>query len=176
MPPAPSPPSAAACGRASSSTAARRRACVTGTLMASPAPRHALAAVQILRESRKLDYDLIVTDSANRASLAMCQAMGYQVVSPDSLEWACVFDPASLALHKIAQRLGHALARRAEAARARRRSRRLGGAAGGGGAGETFGLARRGGRRARPSSTSRPRFLRAVPAAAGFHARRFPLA
>jgi len=80
--------------------------CVTGTLMASPAPGHVLAAVQILRESRKLDYDLIVTDSANRASLAMCQAMGYRVVSPDSLEWACVFEPASLALHKIRQRLG----------------------------------------------------------------------
>jgi hypothetical protein len=80
--------------------------CVTGTLMASPEPQHALAAVQILRESRKLDYDLIVTDSANRASLAMCQAMGYQVASTDSLEWACVFDPVSLALHKIAQRFG----------------------------------------------------------------------
>ena len=81
-------------------------ACVTGALMASPAPGHALAAVQILRESRRLDYDLIVTDSANRASLAMCQTMGYRVVSPDSLEWAAVFDPASLALHKIRQRLG----------------------------------------------------------------------
>ena len=80
--------------------------CVTGTLMASSAPGHALAAVQILRESRKLDYDLIVTDSANRASLAMCQAMGYRVVSPDSLEWAAVFDPSSVALHKIRQRLG----------------------------------------------------------------------
>jgi hypothetical protein len=80
--------------------------CVTGALMASPEPVHALAAVQILRESRKLDYDLIVTDSANRASLAMCQAVGYQPVSPDSLEWACIFDPASLALHKIRQRLG----------------------------------------------------------------------
>jgi hypothetical protein len=79
--------------------------CVTGTLMASAAPGHALAAVQILRESRKLDYDLIVTDSANRASLAMCQAMGYRVVSPDSLEWATVFDPASIALHKIRQRM-----------------------------------------------------------------------
>lgn len=80
--------------------------CVTGTLMASPAPAHALAVVQILRESRKLAYDLIVTDSANRASLAMCQAMGYQVVSPDSLEWASVFEPTSLALHKLRQRLG----------------------------------------------------------------------
>jgi len=81
-------------------------ACVTGTLMASAAPGHALAAVQLLRESRKLDYDLIITDSANRASLAMCQAMGYRVVSPDSLEWATVFAPASVALHKIRQRLG----------------------------------------------------------------------
>jgi hypothetical protein len=83
-------------------------ACVTGTLMASSAPSHALAAVQILRESRKLDYDLIVTDSANRASLAMCQAIGYQVVSPDSLEWACVFEPTAVALHKLRQRTGQA--------------------------------------------------------------------
>ena len=79
-------------------------ACVSGTLMASEAPGHALAAVHLLRESRKLDYDLIVTDSANRASLAMCQAMNYQVASPDSLEWAYVFDPAGVALHKLRQR------------------------------------------------------------------------
>lgn len=82
------------------------KVCVTGTLMASPAPGHAMAAVQILRECRRLDYDLFVTDSANRNSLAICQAINYQVASPDSLEWACVFDPASLALHKVRQRLG----------------------------------------------------------------------
>jgi hypothetical protein len=80
------------------------KVCVSGTLMASEAPGHSLAAVHLLRESRKLDYDLIVTDSANRASLAMCQAMNYQVVSPDSLEWAIVFEPAAVALHKLRQR------------------------------------------------------------------------
>jgi len=79
-------------------------ACVSGTLMASEAPGHTLAAVHLLRESRKLDYDLIVTDSANRASLAMCQAMNYQVASPESLEWAYVFEPAGVALHKLSQR------------------------------------------------------------------------
>ena len=78
--------------------------CVTGALMASPEPRHALAAVQILRESRRLDYDFIVTDSANRASLAMCQALAYFPVSPDSLEWMCVFEPAALALQKLKDR------------------------------------------------------------------------
>ncbi|MDE3176691.1 MAG: hypothetical protein KGM15_11375 [Pseudomonadota bacterium] len=82
------------------------KACITGTLMASPAPGHAMAALQILRERRRREYDLFVTDSANRSSLAICQASNYQVVSPDSLEWACVFDPASLALHKVGQRLG----------------------------------------------------------------------
>jgi hypothetical protein len=80
-------------------------ACITGTLMGSTTPGHALSVVQILRECRRLDYDFIMADSANRASLAMCQAVGYSVVSPDSLEWAAVFDPASLALHKLAQRL-----------------------------------------------------------------------
>ena len=83
--------------------------CISGTLMASPEPRHALAAVQILRESRKLDYDLIVTDSANRASLAVCQAMNYFPVSPDSLEWMCVFEPAALALDKLRQRVASPL-------------------------------------------------------------------
>jgi hypothetical protein len=78
---------------------------VSGTLMASVEPRHALAAVQILRESRKLDFDLIATDSANRASLAVCQALNYFAVSPDSLEWLCVFEPASLALQKLRDRL-----------------------------------------------------------------------
>ena len=81
-------------------------ACITSTLMASPAPSHGLAALQVLRENRRRDYDLIVTDTANRASLAMNQAVNYQVVSPDSLEWAVVFEPASLALHKVRQRLG----------------------------------------------------------------------
>ncbi len=80
--------------------------CASGTLMASDAPGQALAAVQLLREHRNLDFDLIVTDSANRVSLAMCQAVGYQVVSPDSMEWACVFSPASLLAHKLRQRFG----------------------------------------------------------------------
>jgi hypothetical protein len=78
---------------------------IGGTLMASPEPRHALAVVQLLRESRKLDFDFLVTDSANRASLAVCQALNYFPVSPDSLEWMCVFEPASLALQKLKDRM-----------------------------------------------------------------------
>ena len=77
---------------------------VRSALMASPDPRHALAAVQILREGRKLDFDFTVTDSANRASLAVCQALNYFPVSPDSLEWMCVFEPAALALQKLKDR------------------------------------------------------------------------
>lgn len=79
--------------------------CVSGTLMASPEPRHAFAAVQILREGRKLGYDLIVTDSANRASLAVCQAMNYFPVSPDSIEWLCVFEPAAYAVQRLKERV-----------------------------------------------------------------------
>ena len=81
------------------------KAGVTGTLMASAAPEHAFAAVQLLRESRNLDLDLLFTDTANRASLAMCQAMNYRTVAPDSLEWAFVFKPAELALSKASSRL-----------------------------------------------------------------------
>ena len=80
-------------------------ASVSGTLMASPEPRHALAGVQILREGRKLDYDFIVTDSANRASLAVCQAMNFFPVSPDCLEWLCVFEPAAYALQMLKERV-----------------------------------------------------------------------
>jgi len=78
---------------------------VSGTLMASNEPRHALAAVQILHETRNLDFDLIVTDSANRASLALCQAINYFPVTPDSLEWLYVFEPAAFALQRLKPRL-----------------------------------------------------------------------
>ncbi len=134
--------------------------CVTGALMASTAPGHALAAVQILKESRKLGHDLIVTDSANRASLAMCQAIGYQPVSPDSLEWACVFEPASLVLHKIRQRLGAPWLGALKTPGASRRRRGRARPATGREKRETLGLARRGSgrrnlRRDRPALSGR---------------------
>ena len=80
-------------------------ACVTGTFMASLAPQHAFSAVQLLRETRRIDCDLVVADSANRASLAVCQAMNYFPVSPDSLEWLCVFEPAAFVLGRLKERL-----------------------------------------------------------------------
>lgn len=77
---------------------------VTGALMTAADPRNGLAAVQLLRELRHRSLDLVYTDTANRASLALCQASKYKVLSPESLEWACVFKPASAAVHKLGQR------------------------------------------------------------------------
>ncbi len=77
----------------------------TGALMSEPDVDNGLAAVQLLRALRRGPFDLIYTDTANRTTLALCQAMKYRVLTPESLEWAFAFQPAAVAVHKVAQRL-----------------------------------------------------------------------
>ena len=77
---------------------------MNGALMTAPGPQNSLAVVQLLRDVNRLPLDLVFTDSANRASLALGQALKYKILSPQSLEWARVFDPAALVLHKLRQR------------------------------------------------------------------------
>jgi len=73
---------------------------INGVLMASGQEGDSLAAVQLLRELHRGPLDLIFTDSANRTSMALGRAMKYKIMSPESLEWACVFDPAAILLHR----------------------------------------------------------------------------
>jgi hypothetical protein len=77
---------------------------VTGSLMAATDVDSRLAAVQVLHELHRASFDFIYTDSANRRSLAIGQEMKYRAVTPESLEWACLHKPTSVAVHKIGQR------------------------------------------------------------------------
>ena len=77
---------------------------MNGVLMTAPGPQNSLAVVQLLRDVNRLPLDLVFTDSANRASLALGQALKYKIMSPQSLEWAKVFDPAALVVHQLRQR------------------------------------------------------------------------
>jgi hypothetical protein len=77
---------------------------VTGSLMAATNADSRLTAVHLLQALHRLPFDVIYTDSANRHALAIGQAMKYRAVTPESLEWACLHRPASVAVHKIKQR------------------------------------------------------------------------
>jgi hypothetical protein len=77
---------------------------IKGAFMAAPEAENSFAAIELLREMHRRPLDLIFTDSANRSSLLLCRALKYKVMSPESLEWAFVFEPAALAFHKVRQR------------------------------------------------------------------------
>jgi hypothetical protein len=81
------------------------KAGVSGVLMSSSENGTSLAAIQLLRELHRRPLDLIFTDSANRSSMALGTAMKYKILSSESLEWAHVFQPAAVVLHKLAGRL-----------------------------------------------------------------------
>ena len=81
------------------------KAGISGVLMSSAENGTSLAALQLLRELHRRPLDLIFTDSANRSSMALGTAMKYKVLPSESLEWAHVFQPAAVALHKLAGRL-----------------------------------------------------------------------
>jgi hypothetical protein len=72
--------------------------------MAAADGDNSFAAIDVLRELHRRPLDLILTDSANRSSLLLCRALKYKVMSPESLEWAFVFEPAALVFHKVRQR------------------------------------------------------------------------
>jgi hypothetical protein len=75
-----------------------------GAFMAAPEAENSFAAIELLRELHRRPLDLIFTDSANRSSLLLCRALKYKVMSPESLEWAFVFEPAALIFHRVRQR------------------------------------------------------------------------
>jgi hypothetical protein len=77
---------------------------IKGAFMAAPDAENSFAAIELLREMHRRPLDLIFTDSANRSSLLLCRALKYKVMSPESLEWAFVFAPAAVVLHKMRQR------------------------------------------------------------------------
>ncbi len=77
---------------------------ISGALMASESA-NSLAAIQLLRELHRQRLDMIFTDSANASSMAIGAAMKYKTLPSGGLEWAHIFQPAAVVLHKLAGRM-----------------------------------------------------------------------
>ncbi|TPL88290.1 hypothetical protein FJ941_05190 [Mesorhizobium sp. B2-3-13] len=83
-------------------------AAIIGPFMADPGADHGSAGPQLLRALHQGEFDLQLTDSANRVSLAFARPMKYQLLPVHCLEWTYVFRPAAMAaaaLHRKWPRL-----------------------------------------------------------------------
>ncbi|MBB6411010.1 hypothetical protein [Mesorhizobium sangaii] len=72
-------------------------AAIIGPLMADPGTDHGSAGPQLLRALSQGEFDLQLTDSANRTSLPFARPMKYQLLPVHCLGWTCVFRPAAMA-------------------------------------------------------------------------------
>ena len=77
---------------------------IVSALMTSPDAGNGLAVIQLLGALHRGSLDFVFTDSANRESLEILRAMKYAIIHPNSLEWACIFQPAAATLHKMRQK------------------------------------------------------------------------
>jgi hypothetical protein len=72
-------------------------AAIIGPLMADPGTDHGSAGPQLLRAVHQGEFDLQLTDSANRVSLAFARPMKYQLLPAHCLGWTRIFRPAAVA-------------------------------------------------------------------------------
>ncbi|TPL95174.1 hypothetical protein [Mesorhizobium sp. B2-3-12] len=83
-------------------------AAIIGPFMADPGADHGSAGPQLLRALHQGEFDLQLTDSANRVSLAFARPMKYQLLPVHCLGWTYIFQPAAMAaaaLHRKWPRL-----------------------------------------------------------------------
>lgn len=72
-------------------------AAIIGPLMADSGADHGSAGPQLLRALHQGEFDLYLTDSANRVSLAFARPMKYQLLPAHCLGWTRIFRPAAVA-------------------------------------------------------------------------------
>ncbi|WP_181178185.1 hypothetical protein [Mesorhizobium sp. B4-1-3] len=72
-------------------------AAIIGPFMTDSSIDHGWAGPQLLRALHQGEFDLYLTDSANRTSLAFARPMKYQLLPVHCLEWTCVFRPGAMA-------------------------------------------------------------------------------
>lgn len=72
-------------------------AAIIGPFMTDSSTDHGWAGPQLLRALHQGEFDLYLTDSANRTSLAFARPMKYQLLPVHCLEWTCVFQPGAMA-------------------------------------------------------------------------------
>ncbi|MBZ9767910.1 MULTISPECIES: hypothetical protein [unclassified Mesorhizobium] len=72
-------------------------AAIIGPFMTDSSIDHGWAGPQLLRALHQGEFDLYLTDSANRTSLAFARPMKYQLLPVHCLEWTCIFRPGAMA-------------------------------------------------------------------------------
>ena len=72
-------------------------AAIIGPLMADTGTDHGSAGPQLLRAVHQGGFDLHLTDSANRVSLAFARPLKYQLLPVHCLGWTRIFRPAAVA-------------------------------------------------------------------------------
>lgn len=72
-------------------------AAIIGPLMSDPGTDHGSAGPQLLRALNQGQFDLQLTDSANRTSLPFARPMKYQLLPVHCLGWTCILRPAAMA-------------------------------------------------------------------------------
>ncbi|WP_224543775.1 hypothetical protein [Mesorhizobium sp. CA16] len=72
-------------------------AAIIGPFMTDSRTDHGWAGPQLLRALHQGEFDLYLTDSANRTSLAFARPMKYQLLPVHCLEWTCIFRPGAMA-------------------------------------------------------------------------------
>ncbi|MDG4875706.1 hypothetical protein P9273_11420 [Mesorhizobium sp. WSM4935] len=72
-------------------------AAIIGPFMTDSSIDHGWAGPQLLRSLHQGEFDLYLTDSANRTSLAFARPMKYQLLPVHCLEWTCIFRPGAMA-------------------------------------------------------------------------------
>ncbi len=72
-------------------------AAIIGPFMTDSSIDHGWAGPQLLRALHQGEFDLYLTDSANRTSLAFARPMKYQLLPVHCLEWTLVFRPGAMA-------------------------------------------------------------------------------
>ncbi|WP_246678814.1 hypothetical protein [Mesorhizobium sp. B2-5-7] len=72
-------------------------AAIIGPFMADTGADDGSAGPQLLRALHQGEFDLQLTDSANRVSLAFARPMKYQLLPVHCLGWTCILRPAAMA-------------------------------------------------------------------------------
>ncbi|TPJ29264.1 hypothetical protein [Mesorhizobium sp. B2-7-2] len=72
-------------------------AAIIGPFMTDSSIDHGWAGPQLLRALHQSEFDMYLTDSANRTSLAFARPMKYQLLPVHCLEWTCIFRPGAMA-------------------------------------------------------------------------------
>ncbi len=77
------------------------KACIISTLMSAEGAGHEPAGPQLLRAVNGAGFDMQLTDSANRTSLAFARPLKYQLLAFDSLDWVRAFKPATMLVDRM---------------------------------------------------------------------------